>query len=55
MAPVHIIDYVVVHELVHLQHKNHSKRFWAKVRTILPDFRQRIDWLEENGYLLNLE
>ena len=55
MAPMQIIDYVVLHELVHLQHKNHSKRFWAKVKSILPDFRQRIDWLEENGYLLNLE
>jgi hypothetical protein len=55
MAPMQIIDYVVVHELVHLQHRNHSKRFWGKVMAILPDFKQRISWLEENGYLLNLE
>lgn len=54
MAPLPIIDYVVVHELVHLRHRNHSKRFWGKVQSILPDFRQRKAWLEENGYLLDL-
>ena len=54
MAPLPIIDYVVVHELVHLHHRNHSKRFWGKVKSILPDFRQREDWLEEHGVLLRL-
>lgn len=54
MAPVGIIDYVVVHELVHLRHKNHSKRFWSTVKKILPDFRKSMEWLEENGFLLNL-
>jgi hypothetical protein len=54
MAPLPIIDYVVVHELAHLHHKNHSKRFWSKVKSILPDFRQREDWIEEHGYLLRL-
>jgi predicted metal-dependent hydrolase len=54
MAPLPIVDYVVVHELVHLRHRNHSKRFWGKVKSILPDFRQREDWLEEHGILLHL-
>ena len=54
MAPGPIIDYVVVHELVHLRHRNHSRRFWSKVASILPDFRQRENWLEEHGYLLRL-
>jgi hypothetical protein len=54
MAPHPVIDYVVVHELAHLKHRNHSKRFWSKVASILPDFRQREDWLEEHGYLLRL-
>ena len=53
MAPPPIIDYIVVHELVHLHYRNHSKRFWGKVKSILPDFRQRETWLEENGYLLH--
>jgi hypothetical protein len=55
MAPPAIIDYVVVHELVHLRYRNHSKRFWGKVKSVLPDFRQREAWLEENDYLLRWE
>ena len=54
MAPLPVVDYVVVHELVHLVHRNHSKRFWAKVKSILPDFRQREDWMDEHGHLLHL-
>jgi len=55
MAPVPVIDYVTVHELVHLQVKNHSKKFWAKVAVIMPDYKQKIEWLEKNGHLLNLK
>ena len=54
MAPMKIIDYVVVHEMVHLEEKNHSPRYWNKVRVILPDYRERQDWLQENGRLLRL-
>lgn len=54
MAPLPIIDYVVVHELVHLRHMNHSRTFWRKVKSILPDFRQREAWLKENDHLLHL-
>ena len=54
MAPLPIIDYVVVHELVHVRHRNHSKRFWSKVKSILPDYRQREDWMDEHGPLLRL-
>jgi hypothetical protein len=54
MAPRPVIDYVVVHELAHQKHRNHSRRFWSKVASILPDFRQQEDWLEEHGYLLRL-
>jgi len=55
MAPVPVIDYVVVHELVHLQVRNHSKKFWGRVGVIMPDFKQKIEWLEKNGHLLNLK
>jgi len=54
MAPQPVIDYVVVHELAHLKHRNHSKRFWGRVASILPEFRQQENWLEEHGYLLRL-
>jgi predicted metal-dependent hydrolase len=54
MAPLPVIDYVVVHELAHLRYKSHGKRFWGKVRSILPDFAERRAWLGHNGYLLDL-
>jgi predicted metal-dependent hydrolase len=54
MAPIEIIDYVVVHELVHVEIKNHSKAFWKKVESIVPDYRARLKWLKENGAMLNL-
>jgi predicted metal-dependent hydrolase len=54
MAPLEIIDYVVVHELVHVQIKDHSKVFWKKVESIVPDYRARLKWLKENGAMLNL-
>ncbi len=54
MAPLDIIDYVVIHELVHLIERNHSKSFWEKVRMICPEYEKYHDWLKENGYLLNL-
>ena len=52
MAPMPVIDYVVLHELVHTEIKNHSKKFWNKVETIMPEYRLHYDWLRENGYLL---
>lgn len=55
MAPMSVIDYVVVHELVHLIEKNHGKEFWAKVRSVLPDYKERADWLKQNSYILRLE
>ncbi|MEW5869852.1 MAG: SprT family zinc-dependent metalloprotease [Chloroflexota bacterium] len=55
MAPMPVIDYLVVHELVHLVEKNHSKEFWSKMKLAMPDYQKRIDWLEVNGNLLTLD
>lgn len=54
MAPLNILDYVVVHELVHLVEKNHSKHFWHRVQMILPDYKERKNWLKLNGNTLTL-
>lgn len=55
MAPVPIIEYVVVHELAHLKHLNHSKAFWQEVEAKLPDYKARRAWLKHNGHILILE
>jgi len=52
MAPLRIIDYILVHELVHVREKNHSRDFWAALEEILPDYRQRRVWLKKNGHRL---
>src|SRR6266487_6703036 len=47
--PPGIIDYVVVHELVHLHEPRHNADFWRRVEQALPDFTTRKQWLTENG------
>jgi len=54
MAPLEQVDYVVVHELVHTIHHNHSKRFWKRVETVMPNFKERKKWLLRNGPQLML-
>jgi hypothetical protein len=49
MAPLEIVDYVVVHELVHTVVHNHSRQFWQRVEMILPDYKERRMWLRKNG------
>ncbi|MCT4607235.1 MAG: M48 family metallopeptidase [Marinisporobacter sp.] len=54
MMPELIIDYLVVHEMCHMVHMNHSKAFWQLVRAILPDYKERRIWLKENGMRMNI-
>jgi predicted metal-dependent hydrolase len=54
LAPLDVLDYVVVHELCHLHELNHSKRYWSLVEDILPDYKVRRAWLKENGGRLKL-
>lgn len=46
-APVHCIEYVVLHELVHFKHKNHNKTFYDKLTVLMPDWKQRKEILDE--------
>ena len=52
MAPMGVIDYVIVHELVHTIHRNHSTDFWDSVESIMPEFQEHKRWLKKNGYKL---
>lgn len=54
MAPLPVIDYVVVHELVHIREKNHSSGFWNTVKAIIPDYKDHKTWLRKNQYRLSL-
>jgi len=54
MAPMEIIDYVIIHELVHLKIKNHSSSFWAKVQELEPEYKSKRKWLREMGHQLTL-
>jgi predicted metal-dependent hydrolase len=49
LAPLEVLDYVVVHELCHLRVPNHSKSFWTLVEGSRPDWREQRDWLREHG------
>ncbi|ABN51778.1 MAG TPA: M48 family peptidase [Hungateiclostridium thermocellum] len=52
MAPMEVIDYVIVHELCHMKEMNHSKNYWNIVKSIIPDFELRRKWLKDNGHRL---
>ena len=54
MAPLPVMDYVVVHELLHLVEPNHSKKFWALVESACPDYKFCREWLKKNGHRLKI-
>jgi len=54
MAPPRIIDYIAVHELCHLHHRDHSDSFWNEVDKVMPDYRERKEWLRKHGASLDL-
>lgn len=54
-APREVLDYVVVHELCHLTYLNHSKDFWNKVASVMPDYKVYKNWLREHGHELTIE
>lgn len=54
MCPVAAIDYIVVHELSHIKYKNHGAEFWARVKTVLPNYKEQQDWLKLNRKLMEI-
>ena len=53
MLPIDVIDYVIVHELCHLQHLNHSKDFWQLVTNFYPDYEAAKQWIKSNQSALH--
>lgn len=49
LMPTEVQDYIVVHELCHRKEMNHSPKFWAEVRKVLPDYEKQKSWLKEHG------
>jgi len=47
--PEQVRDYIIIHELMHLRHLNHSPRFWAEVERSCPDYRRAEDWLKRHA------
>ena len=54
MAPPAVIDYVIIHELMHIKEKSHSSRFWKLMETAMPQYKTQRRWLKENGHKLSL-
>ncbi len=54
MAPLLVVRYVIIHELVHTVEKNHKTLFWNKVRAKNPSYKNQIKWLKENGDKLKI-
>jgi predicted metal-dependent hydrolase len=54
LAPPQILDYVVEHEVVHLEIHDHSDRFWSLLATRWPSYREHEAWLRANGHTLRL-
>ncbi|NTW06814.1 MAG: M48 family metallopeptidase [Syntrophaceae bacterium] len=50
MAPQNVVDYVIIHELMHIREKNHSMRFWKLLEAAMPEYKIHRHWLRENGH-----
>ena len=53
LAPPHVLDYVVAHEVAHLRELNHRPRFWRLVDLLVSDAERSQNWLSKNGALLH--
>jgi len=53
-VPPKVLDYLVVHELVHLECHGHTQRFWDRVEEFVPQYAKAIEWLRRNGVKTDL-
>lgn len=54
MAPLSVLNYLIVHELAHLKFKKHDRKFWNEVDKLIPDYKSHIEWLRSFGASMDL-
>jgi predicted metal-dependent hydrolase len=54
LAPMTVVDYIIVHELAHLKRENHDPQFWEIVESVIPDYDEKKSWLRSNGANLDI-
>jgi predicted metal-dependent hydrolase len=54
MAPVPVLDYIIIHEMVHLKYPNHSPEFWNELDKKMPNYREHENWLKQNGVKMSI-
>ena len=54
MGPGSVLDYIVIHELAHIKHHDHSPAFWKEVEKVMPNYHRQVDWLKEYGAGMDL-
>ena len=54
MAKANALDYIIVHEMCHMYRKNHSREFWERVATVMPDYEIKKGWLKNYGGRMDL-
>ncbi len=54
MAPIDVLNYIVVHELTHLIHPNHTPAFWNELDKVMPSYEKQVNWLKRNGAGMDL-
>ena len=54
MAPLGVIDYIIVHELVHLKIHTHNEKFYKEVQKLMPNYTEKKEWLKQYVQELSL-
>lgn len=54
MCPDCVIDYVIVHELAHIKHHDHSASFWRYVAEFMPQYKKMKNWLRDNSFIMEI-
>ena len=53
MAPAEVIDYIIIHELVHIEIRNHGSDFRSRLQSLLPDWKEREQWLSDHFHYMD--